>query len=274
MTAEGTYVYCLVSAPRKPAIARGLGGLAGTGRIRLIEVADEGTGPDRGRRSSRLKKWLVVSNAPLDRYGEDAINQRLSDLDWVARAAVAHEAVVESFIGASALLPMKLFTIFGSDERAIENIQRQRSRIDAALERVANQIEWGVRVVLHRSKTSGSSSRGARKAGSARAVSGAGYLAGKKAQRDAAAELATRARDVVADLYDDLQAHATDATRRLAGELPVKGDPLLLDAAFLVPRTRSARFRATVARHARTLGSHGYAVTLSGPWPAYSFMKE
>src|SRR5713226_6292630 len=134
----GTYVYCLVAASRPPSLTRVPRGLPGMGRVRLLDVS-------RGR-------FLVVADAPLDRYGEDAINRGLSDLDWVARAAVAHESVVESFIAASAVLPMKLFTIFTSDDRALDHVQRDASRVDALLRRVANHHEWGARVVLDRAR--------------------------------------------------------------------------------------------------------------------------
>lgn len=258
MKSSGTYLYCLVAAARRPAAGRVRAGLPGAGRIRLIEAGTLG----------RLTKWLVVSDVPLGQYNEESINQHLSDLEWVSRAAVAHESVVESFINAPALLPMKLFTIFNDDGRAVEHIERQRSRVDAALKRVLNHIEWGVRLVLDPSRIA------PRPAPARGAASGVGYLAGKKAQRDATAELAIRARDVIADVYDRLSAFATDAVRRAASELPVKGGPLLLDAAFLVPRTRTARFRTAVARQARALAASGYAVTLTGPWPPYSFMRE
>ena len=109
----GTYVYCLVAASRRPPVSRLPRGLPGIGRVRLLGV---------GRH-----RFLAVADAPLDRYGEEAINRGLSDLDWVARAAVAHEAVVEAFIGASATVPMKLFTIFTSDERAVEHVRDRKS---------------------------------------------------------------------------------------------------------------------------------------------------
>ena len=54
------------------------------------------------------------------------------------------------FIAAPAVVPMKLFTIFTSDARALDHIARERSRIDAVLKRVTNHLEWGVRVVLDR----------------------------------------------------------------------------------------------------------------------------
>jgi hypothetical protein len=250
------------------------------GRVRLVEV-------DR-------RLWLVVADAPLDRYGADAINRGLSDLDWVSRAAVAHEAVVESFVSASAVVPMKLFTIFTSDARAVDHIARERPRVDAVLKRVANHVEWGVRVVLDRTQTPAARKRPARAATGARGArdradarsagleplgtlataSGAAFLTRKKAQRDAIAELAERAREVVEGLYDRLAAHARVARRRAARDQPVQGGPLLLDAAFLVPRTRSARFEKLATGASRDLARHGYRVTVNGPWPPYSFIEE
>src|SRR6187399_1560347 len=136
MPATGTYVYCLISAERRPTVRPRAARMPGIGPVRLLEV-------DR-------RLWLAVSDAPLNRYGEKALNSKLSDLDWVSRAAVAHEAVVESFIGERAVLPMKLFTIFSSDERALEQVRSDRLRVNRLVKRVANHLEWGVRVTLAR----------------------------------------------------------------------------------------------------------------------------
>ena len=257
---KSTYVYCVVAASRRPALRRGAGGLPGMGPVRLLDV-------DRGL-------WLAVADAPPDRYGEDAINSRLSDLDWVSRAAVAHETVIESFINATAVLPMKLFTIFVSDARALEHIGRDRRRIDALVKRVGRQHEWGVRVVLDRADTA-RQAPAARKGRASRSDGGgAAYLQRKKAQHDRSIELASRARETMTGLYDRLAAKARLAKRRTASELPIEGGPLLLDAAFLVPRSRSTTFRAAVARAARALERQGYGVTLTGPWPPYTFIQD
>ena len=257
-SAVGTYVYCLVASARRPSLARVPRGHAGMGRVRLIDVS-------RG-------VWLVAADAPLERYGEDAINRGLADLDWVSRAAMAHESVVEAFIGASAVVPMKLFTIFTSDARALEDVTRERARIDSVLKRVANHLEWSVRVVLDRAAAVAPKGPAARE--SSRAASGAAFLIRKKAQRDAVKELADRSRAVVAELYDGLTTHARLARRRTAGDMPVPNGPLLLDAAFLVPKARAAAFARVAARQARGLAREGYRVTVSGPWPPYSFIQE
>ena len=250
-------MFCVIAAARRPRLTRVPRGLRGMGAVRLLDV--EGG------------LFAAVADAPLDRYGEAAINRGLSDLDWVARAAVAHEAVVESFISETAVLPMKLFTIFTTDDRAVEHVRAERRRIATVVKRVANHQEWGVRVVLDRDRAAAAAP--GRKA-LPRGRSGVAYLTRKKAQRDAAVELGAHARETVAALYDRLATRARLAKRRLAGELPVQGGPLLLDAAFLVPRARAAAFQALASRESRALARQGYGLTFSGPWPPYSFVQD
>ena len=260
-----TYVYCLIAGRVRPAVPRTPAGLPGLGPVRLLEVTDVG---GRG-----LKLWLAVSEAPLARYSEDAINQRISNLNWVSRAAIAHETVVESFIDQPAVVPMKLFTIFTSDERALEHLQADRRRVDRIVKRVAGHQEWGVRVVLTRGEKR-SRTPLSKRTGPAPGQSGVAYLAAKKQQREESTELQAHARTTVATLYDRLEDEATRAKRRAASELPVQGGPLLLDAAFLVPRSRARGFRSLVTRQSKTLAAQGYGLTLSGPWPAYSFIED
>jgi hypothetical protein len=267
MTAALTYVYCLIADRKRPSTAKRPKGLPGLGPLRLLQVGAEAL-------------WLVAADAPKKRYDERAINERLRELDWVSRVAVAHERVVESFLSSSAVLPMKLFTIFTSDARALEYIGSQQSKIGAALDRVSGHDEWGVRVALDRTSQSmdlrppvGAGVNRPSKRTNA-ADSGVSYLQRKKAQRDATEERAVRAREVIGDLYDRLSAMASAARRRAATEMPPQGGPLLLDAAFLVPRSRAKRFNAAVRSQAKQLGSQGYGISLSGPWPPYSFMQD
>jgi hypothetical protein len=245
-------VYGVIAGARRP--ARKPRGLPSTGPVRLIDI-DGGL-------------VAAVADAPLTLYGGDPLSRKLSDLEWVSRAAIAHEAVLESFADATAVVPMKLFTLFTSDERAAAHLRAARSRIAATVKRVANQQEWGVRVALSPPRA-GASPRHARR----RAESGAQFLARKKADRDTVTELAARAGETVDALFDRLTARATVSKRRPSGDVSAAGGRLLLDAAFLVPRSRAASFGSAVAREARALGRSGYAVMMNGPWPPYSFVE-
>ena len=107
---KGTYIYGVVQATRAPSLAGVPVGLSGAGRPRALRA-----GRDR---------WVVVADVPLEQYGEKALADGLQDLDWVASRAMAHEAVVEHLARRASVVPMKLFTIFLTDDRAIEDIER------------------------------------------------------------------------------------------------------------------------------------------------------
>jgi hypothetical protein len=50
--------------------------------------------------------------------------------------------------------------------------------------------------------------------------------------------------------------------------------PPLLDAAFLVPTGKRARFQAAARRLAQACARAGADLTLTGPWPAYNFVQH
>ena len=164
-----TYVYCAVRAGRRPTMKRGLRGLPGAEPPRLLDVGEQ--------------LWLVVATAPVAQYGAAPIERRLQDLDWVSRCAMAHEAVVEDAARSGPVVPMKLFTLFSSDDRAVAHIVRTRKKLARLFELVAGREEWGVRVSVDERVAARRRAEGARPAKSA---SGTGFLLRKKAEKDAA----------------------------------------------------------------------------------------
>ena len=253
-----TYVYCLVANGNRPRLRRSLKRLPGGGPVRVVAI------------DARL--WLAVCDVPLSGYGEVPLKKKIGDLDWVASVAIAHESTVEGFLSADAVLPMKLFTIFATDDSARRHINQNRRNLDKLVARVTRREEWGVRVAMQRnavrppSRAPVSSKRAE--------ASGSSYLLRKKAQRDEVLHRAGRAHAVATDLFDELAAYAAEAKRRPATELASEGGPLVLDAAFLVPRSGSTKLKKAAARQARTLSDQGFAVSLTGPWPPYSFMQD
>jgi hypothetical protein len=216
--------------------------------------------------------WAVVTHVPEAEYGEAAIAGGLQQLDWIGPRALAHEAVVEYFLGARAVLPMQLFTIFASDERAIAHLGRDRRRLDRILSRVERQLEWGLRVTLDDRAGAAAGARGAGRSRGRGRESGTEYLARKRDLARAASGRLTRARADAGRLYRSLARQATSAVRHAATEGAVPGSRVLVDAAFLVPAGRQGAFRAALRREARQLERSGLAVSLTGPWPPYNFV--
>ncbi len=210
----------------------------------------------------------MVADAPLSRFDEASIQRGLHDLEWLSRCAVAHEAVVEYCLRAQAVVPMKLFTIFENDARALAEIGRNRAQLDRSLQRVAGRREWGVRVRVAPLPVGPSPMRPLK-----RARSGASYLAGKKLAHDATRELAANGHARVNRAFATLAALAADAQRHPPPAGGAQTTRLLLDAAFLVANGGIARFRTATRRMARDLSRDGYAVEVTGPWPPYNFIE-
>jgi hypothetical protein len=140
-TETGTYLYCLVSAARRPKPVRLPPGLPGAARPRILEAAPG--------------LWLVVADVPMERYSETAINSHLRDLAWVSGCALAHEAVVEGALVLGDVLPVRLFTIFAGDDRAVALVRRRQARIARTVRHVSGHLEWGVRVSLDERRARG-----------------------------------------------------------------------------------------------------------------------
>jgi hypothetical protein len=212
--------------------------------------------------------WLIVSSVAASEYDEAALARGLQNLDWVGRRAVAHEAVVEHFLGARAVLPMQLFTLFASDERALQYTVKARRRIDRILARIERQVEWGLRLTFDEKSVK---QKGAARAAAAR-ESGAAYLARKRDLLDTTRVQLAEAKAQADRLYRVLARAATAARRRTATEQAAPGSRLVLDAAFLVPANGSASFRASLRRSTKALSAAGLVASLTGPWPAYNFI--
>jgi hypothetical protein len=249
---RATYLYCLARRPEAPELAGAPPGVPGASAPRLLDL---GGG-----------LWLVAADVPLPEYGEEEIARRLEDLAWVSERALAHEAMVEHFAGAEALVPMKLFTLFASDERAAAHVAGELPRLRTVLDRVAGQEEWGVRVRLVPARAGAEAGAESPEP----AASGRDFLARKQRQRDAARRAPEAARAAAGEAFAELAAGATAARRRE----PEPGTPLVLDAAFLVPRHERGAFEQTVAAAARRLVGAACELTLTGPWPPYNFIGD
>ena len=255
MAVGGTalYLYCVVRAARRPSLARVPAGLPGSSRAAAHKLS--------------ASLWLITAEVPLDIYGPEHIEARLRDLDWVSEAALAHEAVVEHFSRArgAVVVPMKLFTMFSSMDKAIANLAARKTAIERAMRHIAGSQEWGVRIM--RRPVVPTPSAGKRSA----PVSGAAFLASKKDARDALAKGRAASLAAADEAFTRLTRYAKDAQQRPRRQEPGTNPPIL-EAAFLVTAGSRGRFVAEAKRQAVLCASAGADMTLTGPWPAYNFI--
>lgn len=251
---NATYVYCVVKSSRAPKLGRVPAGLDGAEKTRLLDAGDG--------------YHLVVTSAPLEHYDAAAIDAKLRDLDWVGGRAAEHQAIVEHALGLGTVIPMKLFTLFSTDERALEHVRKMKRSLDRVVERISGCEEWGLRILFDEARAARAAAEEAR---AKKVVSGTSFLLRKKALDDERRSLGARGAAEVDALYDRVAKMVRSAQRRAAPNRELAGR-VLLDAVFLVPHASVEKLKATVGASAEKLAEEGFDVTLSGPWPAYSFI--
>ena len=212
----------------------------------------------------------VVSEVPLEEFGEEALPARLEDACWLEREVRAHEAVIESVLARQTVLPMRFCTIFRTGARVRSLLRSRRQEFLDALTRVRGKEEWEVKLCLEPSARAGppaaEDERGS-------ASSGAQYLMRKREERRIGQE-------AMAGLQQD----AGRSLEALAGcveaiQLKPVGSPspdqprVVWDAVCLVAKVRFQSLRQRVEALETEVSGRGLRFELIGPWPPYHFTR-
>jgi gas vesicle protein GvpL/GvpF len=248
-TPDATYVFCLVQSARTPSIRRMPASVPGAGPPRLIAVERD--------------IWAVGADAPLDRYSAERLGHDLQDIDAISRHALAHASVVEFFFKRMPVIPLKVFTLFSSDDKLRDDLRRRTGRLRRLFSRLRGFEEWGVRIVA-----------GAVEEDSTRRLtSGRDYLQAKRrlTQQNAAPPSSS-----VREIGAALKALAKFAakTRKETLPPPAKGRSFVSGASFLVKSTRRARWSREVEKIGVALAKGGHRLEVTGPWPPYHFVSR
>lgn len=236
MTAAGCYVYCAADGP---AGASACGpGVRGS-RVRQVSRGDV-----------RLL-WSEVD----------------AGFAWTERDVLRHEAVVESAMARSAVLPMRFGTVLSAPEAVLEILERLSPRFRAALERVRGKVEVGVKVLWDaetlKEAIAARLPEGARQEAPG-APPGKNYLLRRFQEHFLRRRLEEMAATVGGEIDAPLRKWAAEAKGRTLAT-----DDLLLSASYLVERDRLEGFKA---RLEEVRAAHpGLKFLFSGPWPPYGF---
>jgi len=260
MTAEHAWVWMYGVAGGDPGpLAAGLTGVGGA-RPRTITTAG---------------LTAIVGDVGEREYGQAALRHNLEDLDWLARTARAHHAVLEAVAERAPVVPMRLATLFASDAGVAGTLRERADDFRGALSLIGARSEWGVKAyAIKPADPAGEPGREVPGREGPAAGPGAAYLQRRRAQLTASKDSRQQARASAQAVSAELA--RLSASARLyppqAPDLAGQSAPMVLNAAYLVSDERAREFTAAVtelaARH------RGVQLALTGPWPAYSFAGE
>ncbi len=250
------YVYAIARAGTAPTRLRGLDDAA----VRTVAAGD---------------LVAFVSDVAERDYAEEPLNAHIADMEWLTPRAVRHQEVNAALAAVcDPLVPLAFGTVFRDAARVTRMLSERAAELGRRFEALRGRSEWIAVVRRDRARAlaaveSESGPLRALRSEIEAAPPGRGYLLARRLDETKRTEL--RASDAAA-IVD-----ATEAFER--AQMRLFREPLVEDAgggmlarfSVLARRDAGASLDGITAAYAKRWDARGYALELSGPWPAYRF---
>ena len=215
----------------------------------------------------------VFTPVNAEAFSQEAIDARAGDLEWLGAIGYRHQDVVSDLMKRTAIVPLRAFTLFSSEEAVRAYLHENREMLSKILERLDGKQEWTLRVEFDPSRWSES-------------------LTGRvQSLRDLQNEIATAAPGKAFLLRKKLDDERKRASHAAEQEVVAEIERLVLDklGCETVAETRERRDgafpqinvllnrdeEASLQELGETLNARyeheGVVLGLTGPWPPYTF---
>src|ERR1035441_2595757 len=256
-TGSAYYLYCLTSSGR--------------------DIHTFAAGVD-GRHAIQLRicgeTCAVYSEVDLDEFVGERAEAHLQDLAWLGPRVFRHEAVIEEIMSQAPVLPARFATIFSTLDSLDQFILERREGVAEFFTVLGDKQEWSVKGLLDRGEALEKLSQPA--AEEPASTLGGRYLQERRIKAQMEREFSQRLKTFCQQVVADLGAHAGGfRERKVVGSVAEgKEAEVVLNWAFLIPQAAIEAFRASLNRFNDDDAFPGLVLTLSGPWPPYSFVPD
>jgi hypothetical protein len=259
---EVLWAYCVLRSAEPLPVD--IGGVASGARVDRVEGGDLAA---------------LVSRVPIAEFGAEPLRENLNDLDWLERVARAHEEVLERALEQSTIVPLRLCTIYESEQNVREMLEREHDTLAHALDALAGRQEWGVKLIadvdrLAEAARSRSEEAAALEDELSARTGGAAYMLRRRLERHVREMVDSLAAEVADEVHTRLQDWTNDAVIRPPQNPELSGHEgqMLLNGAYLVDAERVEGLRELVAELEERHRALGARIELTGPWPPYNFV--
>jgi Gas vesicle synthesis protein GvpL/GvpF len=219
----------------------------------------------------------IVSSVPLEEFGEEPLRENLNEAAWLEQKARAHEGVLEALLESTTVVPTRLCTIFSDEKQVREMMSRERAALLEAIERLEGKAEWGVKAFAEPGALERAALERAKEGAGEEPVSpGAAYMDRRRREARARENAEEIADGWAQAIHERLARRASEALLNPLQRREVSGHDgdMLLNGVYLVEDEEVERLRELASELVEEYRARGVAVELTGPWPAYNFVKN
>lgn len=218
----------------------------------------------------------IAHVVPEGGFTYETLEVRFQDPIWLQEAVQAHEAIVETLMQVTSILPMRFCTVY-RDEEGVRGMLRRYGTIFAdALDFLNDKAEWGLKVFCDREVVRCRILKGDEVVGEMlREIEGkpAGviYLLRKRVEQICL----TRTEEEVNRLIDAVETEIRiSAIERFSHEtirMTDEDEQIALNVSYLIADDRIDNLLERVEEINNRYRNSGIRCVLSGPWPPYGF---
>jgi hypothetical protein len=216
----------------------------------------------------------VLSQVELGEFCGEAAEARLQDLAWLTPRVLRHETVIEELMSRTPVLPARFATLFTSVDSLRRSVLENRAAITGFFTQLRDKQEWAVKGLLARSEALrmfGSSGE----VNLSAASPGARYFAEKRLKAQLERDFNLGLKEFCRRAAAALGAQAVAfRERKIVMPAAAGTAEVVLNWAFLLPPAALAEFQAGLDLFNGGEAFPGLTLTLTGPWPAYSFAPD
>lgn len=209
-------------------------------------------------------------------FSQETIDRRAADLEWLGAIGYRHQAVVQDVMKKTAVVPLRAFTLFSSEDALRRYLHENADMLRAALERLDGKQEWTLRVELEPQKWSDALAARVESLRDlqdqiASAAPGKAFLLRKKFDD----EKKRASHDAENALVTEIERAILDRLRcEIVAESRERRDGAFPQINVLINRDEEAVLLEVRESLNERYGNEGVALALTGPWPPYTFVSS
>lgn len=239
-------------------------------------VSPETEGVDQTRRFGSVTidgVSAVFTAVNAEAFSQETIDRRAGDLEWLGAIGYRHQAVIQDVMKQSAVIPLRAFTLFSSEETLRAYLHENAEMLRRALERLEGKQEWTLRVEVEPERWSEAlvarvDSLRELQQQIAGASPGKAFLLRKKLddEKKRASHAAEEA------LVAEIERAVLERLRcETVAESRERRDGAFPQINVLIERDEEATLQELHATLTDRYAGEGVALALTGPWPPYTF---
>ncbi|MGP8258606.1 MAG: GvpL/GvpF family gas vesicle protein [Acidobacteriaceae bacterium] len=216
----------------------------------------------------------VYSEVVLGEFAGESAEANMQDLAWLGPRVCRHESVIEQIMSQTPILPARFATLFSSLDSLRQFVVEHRAAIAKFFAALGNKQEWAIKGLLDRAGALDGLFHPA--AQELTGSPGTRYFQEKRIKAQLQREFDQRLREFSQRAATALATHAVGFRERkvLTPVAEGSGAEIVLNWALLIPPEAFVDFNACLKRFNGGDAFPGLMLTLSGPWPPYSFAPD